>query len=382
MDQEPEAEKALEEVQHVLPPIRGAWCSLPPIKRRVPVTAWAVKDDWSEKVGLESHEPSTSHPVRKEKSPDQTTDLPSTSLDALFSARLLGNQTPEPDVTEEFPVMAEQERKEGQSEVKVSSKAGEETVSGESQELNFLTVSPTVFKRTVEEVSRRLESVYGEVFQNFPYNSLVDSLIDEVELLEQIKVTDQVLVGRLFPDEDEAIRHIASEACRALLNKSLRKKKSCVDWLMFRYITDTVLISFVDYALACLDESGPSPVTDAVEERLQGSPEVEEDSGRGAKRATSLSCSTVLREQRPSGGSPVLSDDKCSDKCSEFPLKDSPDLSNCILEDVEIPGCPTGTKDAITTGSMKRRPLRSRISRFLRRVFCCGCIPSRKVVPL
>ena len=86
-------------------------------------------------------------------------------------------------------------------------------------------------------------------------------------------------------------------------------------------------------------ESGSSPDTDTVEERLQGSPEVEEDSERRAESATSLSCSTVLREQRPSeikdlilecDGSLDLSDDKCSDKCSESPLEDSPDLWNSI----------------------------------------------------
>ncbi|KAL6460472.1 hypothetical protein MHYP_G00304380 [Metynnis hypsauchen] len=136
---------------------------------------------------------------------------------------------------------------------------------------------------------------------------------------------------------------------------------------------------------------------DAIEERLQGSPEVEEDSERRAKSATSLSCSTVLGELEICGGSLDFSDDKCSDKCSEFSLKDSTDFMNSILavelneasdnlvektEDVEIPGCANGTKDATTTGTKKKRPLRSRISRFLRRLFCCGCISSRHVVPI
>ncbi|KAL6460473.1 hypothetical protein MHYP_G00304390 [Metynnis hypsauchen] len=325
MDQEPEAKKSLDVVQRILPPIRGARCVLPPIKGRAPVIAWAATPE------------------------------------ALFSARLLGNETPEPDVVKEFPVTAEHEREEGQSEIEeVSSDAGEETVCGDSKGLKILTVSPTVFKRIAEEFVRRLESVHGAVPLTFSfYKNLVDSLIEEVESLGEIKVTDQVLDGRLFPDENEAVCYIVSEAWGALLNK-----KYCVDRLTIRCITNTIMITFVDYTLAWLSESGSSPDTDSIAERLQSSPEVEEDSERGAKSATSLSCSTVLGELEICGGSLDFSDNKCSDKCSEFSLKD------------------TGTKDATTTGTKKKRPLRSRISRFLRRLFCCGCISSRHVVPI
>ena len=125
----------------------------------------------------------------------------------------MGNETPEPNVIKEFPVTADEEREEGQSEIKeVSSDAGEETVCGDSKGSKILTVPPTIFKRTAEELVRRLESVYGGVPLTFLHKSLVDSLIEEVELVDQIKVTDQVLNGRLFPDENEAIRHIVSEA--------------------------------------------------------------------------------------------------------------------------------------------------------------------------
>ncbi|XP_036413155.1 uncharacterized protein LOC118797966 [Colossoma macropomum] len=143
------------------------------------------------------------------------------------------------------------------------------------------------------------------------------------------------------------------------------------------------------------------------------------------------SCSTVLSEPglssfedliRECGGSPDLSDlsDECSEiftgyqnyrryghvkrpgtylvECAEFPLEGSPDLSGSIPavqvtevsedsevennEDLETPACPDGTEDDTTSRKTKKRRLRSRVFNFLRRVFCFGCVPSRRVEPL
>ncbi|KAL7870581.1 hypothetical protein SRHO_G00080780 [Serrasalmus rhombeus] len=49
---------------------------------------------------------------------------------------------------------------------------------------------------------------------------------------------------------------------------------------------------------------------------------------------------------------------------------------------LEDPACPDGTTDSTPTRAKKWKKLRTRISSFLRRVFCFGCLPSQCVVPL
>ncbi|KAL6464257.1 hypothetical protein MHYP_G00265740 [Metynnis hypsauchen] len=54
-----------------------------------------------------------------------------------------------------------------------------------------------------------------------------------------------------------------------------------------------------------------------------------------------------------------------------------------IIEELKVPACGNDTTDSTTTGTKKKwKKLRARISSFVRRVFCCGCRSSRRVVPL
>ncbi|KAL6491226.1 hypothetical protein MHYP_G00015710 [Metynnis hypsauchen] len=61
---------------------------------------------------------------------------------------------------------------------------------------------------------------------------------------------------------------------------------------------------------------------------------------------------------------------------------DSEDSDVEQYEGLEVPACPDGTTDSTPTRAKKWKKLRTRISSFLRRVFCFGCLPSQRVVPL
>ncbi|KAL7880850.1 hypothetical protein SRHO_G00031040 [Serrasalmus rhombeus] len=168
------------------------------------------------------------------------------------------------------------------------------------------------------------------------------------------------------------------------------------------------------------DTSSSIPAFKALDEkRSQGMSEVQE------------SCSSVLSTRSPSvelireaGGSPDLSEE-CSDFFNAFqtcrhslertpirfcnngaesPLEAWPDTSSSIpafkvneatcvegdsedsdeeeYDSLEVPTCPDGTTDSTRTTEKKWKKLRNGISSFLRRVFCCGCLPSQRVVPL
>ncbi|KAL7880856.1 hypothetical protein SRHO_G00031150 [Serrasalmus rhombeus] len=168
------------------------------------------------------------------------------------------------------------------------------------------------------------------------------------------------------------------------------------------------------------DTSSSIPAFKALDEKsLQGMSEVQE------------SCSTILSSRSPSveliregGGCPDLSEE-CSELFNAFqtcryslerkpirfvingaesPLEAWPDTSSsmpafkvneatCVQGDsedsdeeqydsLEVPTCPDGTTDSTRTTEKKWKKLRNRISSFLRRVFCCGCLPSQRVVPL
>ncbi|KAL7880857.1 hypothetical protein SRHO_G00031110 [Serrasalmus rhombeus] len=168
------------------------------------------------------------------------------------------------------------------------------------------------------------------------------------------------------------------------------------------------------------DTSSSIPAFKALDEKsLQGMSEVQE------------SCSTILSSRSPSveliregGGCPDLSEE-CSELFNAFqtcryslerkpirfvingaesPLEAWPDTSSsmpafkvneatCVEGDsedsdeeeydsLEVPTCPDGTTDSTRTTEKKWKKLRNGISSFLRRVFCCGCLPSQRVVPL
>ncbi|KAL7860859.1 hypothetical protein AOLI_G00172080 [Acnodon oligacanthus] len=173
---------------------------------------------------------------------------------------------------------------------------------------------------------------------------------------------------------------------------------SCVDQRTINYIANTILTAFVDYIMTCCKAARTSPDTDIVEERSQEEPEVQEV------------CSTVLSKRSPLdfekqiqelGGSSDVTD--LSDECSEIFIA-WPDSSSSIPavqvteatclpgdsedsdvennDNLEVPACPDGTADSTPTRAKKWKKLRPRISSFLRRVFCFGCLPSQRVVPL
>ncbi|KAL7852273.1 hypothetical protein SRHO_G00180750 [Serrasalmus rhombeus] len=421
-----------------------SYCVLPPIKASCPPPVQAIKGAWLEKVGLDVFDdPSPPPPVQRETSPELTFDLASESLDTLFSARLLGNETPEVNGVEEFLASPEHEREESQARVEeVSSAAGceEVTLSRDPEDSKVLTVPPAVIKKIAEELVKRLESVKVEVPVISLYERLVERLIDELETLSNIKITHQVLGGRLFSDENGAVSHIVNEAYKSLLNKRLTHGASYVDQWTIRYAVNAILIAFADYILGCLHVSSSSPDTDTAGKASQGLefPEVQKDSdqrsrtdefnGRSKSAASvnlsTWSCSTILSEPefedliRECCGSPDLSDE-CSEifeayqnyrrygpknrpgtylvRCTESPLEDSPDLCSSIPavqvteasddvveneEDLETPAHPDGTEDTTACRTMKKQRLSSRVFNFLRRVFCLGCIPSRRVEPL
>ncbi|KAL7870559.1 hypothetical protein SRHO_G00080560 [Serrasalmus rhombeus] len=61
---------------------------------------------------------------------------------------------------------------------------------------------------------------------------------------------------------------------------------------------------------------------------------------------------------------------------------DSEDSDVEKYKGLEDPACPDGTTDSTPTRAKEWKKLRTRISSFLRRVFCFGCLPSQCVVPL
>ncbi|KAL6481901.1 hypothetical protein MHYP_G00099810 [Metynnis hypsauchen] len=430
----------------------------PPIKASCPPPVQAIKGDWLEKVGLDlCDDPSPPPPVQPEKTSKLTFDLPSESLDTLFSARLLRNETPEVTGVKEFLAKPKHERKKSRARVEEVSSAADchrrsltvvkevDLIRG-PKDSKALTVPPAVIKKIAEELVKRLESFKVGVPVISLCDRLVNRLMDDLQTMSHIKITHQVLGGRLFSDENGAISHIVNEAYKSLSNKRLKKGASYVDQWTIRHAVDAILIAFADYGLGCLHVSTSTTDTDTAMKASQGLgfPEVQKDSNQRSrtnefngrsKRAASTnlstrSCSTILIEPglsefedliRECGGSPDLSElsDECSDifeafenyrrygpanrpgtylvRRAESPLEDSPDLSSSIpavqvteasedlvenKEDLETPAYPDGTEDATACRKMKKQRLSSRVFNFLRRVFCFGCIPSRRVEPL
>ncbi|KAL7845378.1 hypothetical protein AOLI_G00235700 [Acnodon oligacanthus] len=411
----------------VLPPIQ-AWCP-PPVQ--------SIKVAWLEKVGLEEYDdPSPPAAVLPEKTPELTLNLSSESLDTLFSAHHLGNETPEV----EFLTTPEHEREESQAGVQEVSSAADCLSSSltevEEVPLNrgpkdskALTVPPAVIKKTAEELVKRLESFkFGVPVTSF-CERLVNRLMDELKTMSHIRITHQVLGGRLFSEENRAVCHIVNEAYKSLLKKRQMKGASHFDRRMMKHAVDAILVAFADYALGCLLVSSCAPDSDTAVKASQGLgfPDVQrqsrtkESNGRSESAASAnlsaLSCSTDLSEPdlsdfedlvRECDGSPDLTyvsdlSDDCSlifeayqdyrrygpanrpgtylVKCAESPLEDSPDLSHSTpavqvtevseslleSEDLENPASTNDTADATTCRQMKKQRLSSRLCNFLRR---------------
>ncbi|KAL7843758.1 hypothetical protein AOLI_G00252700 [Acnodon oligacanthus] len=350
-----------------LPPIKG---SKPPVQ--------PMKDNWMENsLGVHDAPPPPSA-VQRERTPEVT-------LDALFSARLLGNETPEPEHEQ------------------VSSEDEEETLSGYPKDLKVL----SFFKKTAEELVRWLESTFHLGFPgSILYENLVDCLLEEVEMLAVVNITFEA------HDEVDAISYIVSEVHDDLLKQPWRMEVSCVNEGTIGYISYTAIRAFINYTTSWCKEARTSPDTD-LDEGSQGEPEMQEICSTVLSQRSSSERADLIREL---GGSPYstdLSDDECSEILTSFQSYSSSQVKRPIssimsdvestleawsdssssipavqvtevenIEDLEVPACSNGTTDSTTTGTKKWKKLRTRVSRFVRRVFCFGCLPSRHVVPL
>ncbi|KAL7857928.1 hypothetical protein AOLI_G00180300 [Acnodon oligacanthus] len=107
--------------------------------------------DWLEKVGLDVYDdPSPPPPVQPEKTPELTFNLPSKSLDTLFSAHLLGNETPEPKGVKEFLATPEYEHEESQARVE------EVSTAADYQSRSSMVVKEVGVIKTLSEAYKRL----------------------------------------------------------------------------------------------------------------------------------------------------------------------------------------------------------------------------------
>ncbi|KAL7840218.1 hypothetical protein AOLI_G00255410 [Acnodon oligacanthus] len=221
----------------------------------------------------------------------------------------------------------------------VSSEDEEETLSVYPEDCKFL----RFFKKTVKELIRWLDS--STFHPGFPvsslYEILVDRLMEQMEMQAWVKITFKASDAQLFPDEVDAISYIVEEVYEDLLNRPWRMKISDINEGIVCYITYGVMNAFIEYTRSCCKEDSSSSDTDETEEGSQGEPELQED------------CSTI-QHHPPSEDSEVE-----------------------INEDLEVPVHTNGTTVS-TTGTKKWKNFRTRISSFMRRVFCFGCLPSRR----
>ncbi|XP_037393675.1 uncharacterized protein LOC108441297 isoform X2 [Pygocentrus nattereri] len=320
-----------------------------------------MKDNRMEKVGLGVHDgPPPPSAVQSERTPE-------VALDAVFSARLLGNETPEPEHEQ------------------VSSEDEEETLFGYPKDSKIL----RFFMKTAEELVRWLESTFLPQFPVwFLYEHLVGRLMEEVKMLAWINITFEASDAQLFPDEDDAVSYIISEVHEDLLNKPWRMEVSCFNEGLLYYITYAVMNAFINYTMFCCKAARTSPDTDLEEEGSQGEPEMQELCSTALSQRSPSKCEELIQEL---GGSSDSSDE-CSetltgfqtykDRLVKIPIRslmtasEDPEVEN--PEDLEVPACANGTTGSTTTRT-KWKKLRSRISSFVRRVFLFGCVPSRRV---
>ncbi|KAL7863631.1 hypothetical protein SRHO_G00126150 [Serrasalmus rhombeus] len=229
----------------------------------------------------------------------------------------------------------------------------------------FLTVPPIVIKEMAEGVAKELESSFNVGFPVYVlYKHLIDDMIEELELLTGIKVTCQVLGGRLFPDKNSVVSRVVREACESLSGASWMNGTSSVDSWTIWCIAHAILRAFVNCAEERFQPRISSPDTDAVERTSLGLrlSEVQVDLLRICEADSERHSRTNVSETK-----------------IENPVPRNRSARSCDLEDaeeLEIPVCPNGT----TTAQKPR--LLSHVSKFLRRVLCFGCIPVRRVTPL
>ncbi|KAL7872570.1 hypothetical protein SRHO_G00075530 [Serrasalmus rhombeus] len=278
-----------------------------------------------EKVGLGVHDgPPPPSAVQSERTPE-------VALDAVFSARLLGNETPEPEHEQ------------------VSSEDEEETLFGYPKDSKIL----RFFMKTAEELVRWLESTFHPQFPVwFLYEHLVGRLMEEVKMLPWINITFEASDAQLFPDEDDAVSYIISEVHEDLLNKSWRMELSCFNEGLLYYITYAVMNAFINYTMFCCKAARTSPDTDLEEEGSQGEPEMQELCSTALSQRSPSKCEELIREL---GGSSDSSDE-CSetltgfqtykDRLVKIPIRslmtasEDPEVEN--PEDLEVPACANG----------------------------------------
>ncbi|KAL7857921.1 hypothetical protein AOLI_G00180230 [Acnodon oligacanthus] len=236
--------------------------------------------DWLGKVGLDVYDdPSPPPPVQPEKTPELTFNLPSKSLDTLFSAHLLGNETPEPNGVKEFLATPEHEHEESQARVKEVSTAAD-------------------YQSSHQEDSRGAHKASGVPVISL-YERLMDRLMDELETLSHIKITHQ-----LFSDENGAISHIVNEVYKRLLNKRLMKGASCFDPWAIDYAAGAILVVLTVLWYVCSSPVLPQTLTLLWRHhrsclkfrRTQISSQERMSSKDGATNLSTWSCSTILSE--------------------------------------------------------------------------------------
>ncbi|XP_066502468.1 uncharacterized protein [Hoplias malabaricus] len=342
----------------VLPPAEASCASPPPTLRHA-----KLQND-----GLEAHDfleapecrtQEESQPLDSSLEWQKTVeqfDLTGVALDPFY-VRLLRNEVPVwtwqekiRDYPEEYGVfqMDDVSSAADSEEGGRYSPAGSENSTEEDEDLNEdegrdedededqpLTVHPDVVREMTEELVEKLWESYD---LKVPAALVFDRLMNNFMKYLDIKVTPKFLGGRVFTDYDDAIFHIVREAHRSIKKYGWMSSVCCADDDTVIYsIAASISAAFKNYCL------------------------------RGESSSTAAS-------------SPSSSDtEKVNTSASEEVKEETEDLEETHQE---IPARAEPEKSADTGSKEEKKSYKilSRISKFLRRVFCCGCIPHEESV--
>ncbi|KAI4893757.1 hypothetical protein NFI96_010259 [Prochilodus magdalenae] len=280
------------------------------------------------------------------------------------------------------------------------SSEGEE---GGSHDSEILTVSPRVINFAAQEVVKDLNSSFDvELPAGILYDCLLDNMMEELQILAGIKITAQVLGGRLFPDENNAISRIVREACESLSDGRWMRGAVCPDHWTVGCIADAILNAFVNYALECIQPRSSSPETDTVKdaslvlglpELNTSAPDSEQHSSIPGEKAenpvpTNTSAPSNTTKMGSSEFEELITDFDRSADSNESELRDDdwsekPPVTVLPEPAESAQGDSSDVSHSIpVVRPKKKRRVLSRISKFFRRLFCFGCCPSIRVTPL
>ncbi|KAI4880489.1 hypothetical protein NFI96_007356, partial [Prochilodus magdalenae] len=125
----------------------------------------------------------------------------------------------------------------------------------------FRTVPPRVLQRISAELVRRLESTCCTDLSGI-CDPLVSQLSKELEDLPGIKVSCEILGGRLLAPESNAVSAIVSEAHDSLVRKYWLMEVLRFDQWTICSISSTIIEAITRYAMIDMKPSRPSPVFD------------------------------------------------------------------------------------------------------------------------